>query len=174
MTCNRIRKLIPLAVSRDLEPGVLRAVEDHTKTCLACFRELRAYAEQFELRAVLKPAALDAVPEEFGTGIVDDVMGAIRRGEDGPAAPIARPLSPAISRLVRYGVAVAAGFALFAVLRFSADPGSPGPSSGSPPGIVQPARGTRFVTPASTNGANGPIRTERLPPVRLVQHKNDF
>ncbi len=189
MTCTRIRKLIPLAVSRDLEPSVVRAVEDHAKACLACYRELRAYAEQLDLRAGLAPAALDVVPEEFGSGIVDDVMSAIARGEVGPAAPVGREWSPFTSRLVRYGTAVAAGFALFALLRFTMDPSAPAAGPRSTPGIASSSGSGGDVTPVGTNpGAvnpaivNGPLylngkplHTQRLPPVRLVQYrKNDF
>lgn len=179
MTCTRIQKLIPLAVSRDLEPGLIRAVEEHAKACLTCFRELRAYSEQLELRARLRPAALEQTPAEIGSCIVDDVMAAVRRGEPGPAAPIGASWAPSLSRVFRYGAAVAAGFALFAVLRFSFTGADAPMGSGGPGPIVNtsPSGPSDLVMPIG----NGPFqlqpgqtfRTQRMPPMRLIQYRKD-
>ncbi len=187
MSCERIRKLIPLAVGNDLDAGRKRWVDHHVTGCLSCYREMRDWAETL---AVLDPVrAPSTAPAP--SGLLESILDEVAAAPPGPLAPHPTPLRTRASRAGRYALAFAAGFLVMGTvgLRFLGDVGSPASGAGAGP-RVQPVSYTpddvtgahRFVLPQGTPAKLrlvGPVRhegTDSIPPARIVpvSQRNDF
>lgn len=198
MSCERVRKLIPLAVGNDLDAGRKRWVDHHVTSCLPCYREMREWAGVLaELDPVRAPGSAPA-PE----GLLESIMAEVAVAAPGPLAPHPTPLRTRAQRVGRYAVAFAAGFVVMATAGFhflgtgaggdispARHPGIGGGAGG--PGVrIQPVTYSpddltgahRFVLPDGPSGKLrlvGPVpyeRTESLPPARVVpvSQRNDF
>lgn len=189
MSCERVRKLIPLAVGNDLDAGQKRFVDHHVTGCLACYREMREWAETLSALDPIRAPAAAPAPE----GLLRSILAEVREAPPGPLAPHPTPLRTRASRVGRYALAFAAGFLVMATAgsRFFGNEGggsaATSPSAGT---RVQPVHFSpdditgahRFVLPQGSPGKLrlvGPARvegTEAIPPARIVpvNQRNDF
>ncbi|MBN1869101.1 MAG: zf-HC2 domain-containing protein [Candidatus Omnitrophica bacterium] len=49
MDCQKIKKLIPIYLDKELEPKEMQAVREHLAACLACQKELKAFEESWAM-----------------------------------------------------------------------------------------------------------------------------
>lgn len=190
MNCDQVRNEIPLAVGGDLVPQLQKAVMEHVKTCLSCYRLYHEYEESLEALHSLKASDPSRVPD----GILDAVMADVRTGVPGPAAPPPRvPVWARVNQIRRVAVPFAAGLAVMASAAFfmEDDPtlvtepeieASPLTSGNEIVGRNSDSFGMDAILPDRTSGTLrlvGPAsfrKTEPLPPARLrtVGLHNDF
>lgn len=192
MTCKQFRKRIPLAIGNDLDGDALAVFDEHLRSCLACYREYRDFADAMAELDVLRAPDPSEPPDE----LVEAILAEVRAAEPGPLAPHPTPFW-ARSRLVRNGVPVAAAVVVFsfAGLMVFGDRGNTTqrtapriPDDEFLPTVVNVAPGpadqfgTRYIFPVNlhpnlTNGSESrrPRSTEPLPPAVVpISHRNDF
>ena len=80
MTCQRVRKLIPLAAGDDLRPRLARAVRSHADSCPGCGEELESFrAAMARIRGAAKA---EPVPD-WGEGEWKALMCRVATGTKG-------------------------------------------------------------------------------------------
>lgn len=167
MNCKRIMRQIPLAVGQDLGVGKQRSFDEHLRRCLPCYREFRDYTDAL--------AALDPLraPADFKApaGLAQTIIAELRANQPGPLAPHPTPIWSRSSRALRYGLPLAAAFAIFALAGIFSmnEAGNPGGESlGQQSRIsMPPVESVGFVE--SVESVESLTRTISAPP-----HELDF
>ena len=102
MNCNKIKRLLPLYISDDLDELELNTVESHLNKCLNCYREYQSHLKAMRaLKQLRDKPDLSSVLKGFSSG----VMERIAHDHGGPAAPVPRVVHAFIPK----AMAVAAG-----------------------------------------------------------------